>query len=581
MISVVITKHFFARFTVIFVLALAFVFFARAAEAATLSLSPNTGVYTAGGTFTARVVINTEGKSINAAEATIKFNTANLSVVSVSKGSIFNLWTNEPTFSNSAGTIVFGGGSPAGYKGSAGTILNVTFRAKSAGTSKVNFQSGSILAADGLGTNILTAMNGATYTLAAAEVVPEPEVIEYIAPANTPAAPQIVSKTHPDQTGWYKANEANLSWTLPSGVVSLRTLLDENSGTVPTKVYDSPISEIALSELDEGVQYFHLQYKNENGWGRVAHYRLAVDNSAPESFTIDTLENFDLSNPEQTFLLNFKDAVSGIDYYSVQVDNEDPYKYVDETGSSTITLPPLAPGPHSLIIEAFDKAGNSIIATKSFTVASFDKPRFTEYPSQIPAEVIPVIKGITKPEAKVRLSVKKTGSEPNFYDLVADQEGIFIFVPEARFSEGVYEINAFATDNFGAQSEVSDTLKLAVQQPGYLKLGNMVISVLSILVPLVALLLLLSLSILYFFARLRKIKTVVTKETKEAETILSQEFKNLQSTLDAEKLVLKQSRKSGKLTKNESDLLKKISKSLEVSQSKIAKEISDVDDIVE
>ncbi|MEZ4200072.1 MAG: hypothetical protein R3B69_00480 [Candidatus Paceibacterota bacterium] len=40
----------------------------QAVEAATLSLSPGTGVYTAGGTFTARVVVNTAGESVNAAE---------------------------------------------------------------------------------------------------------------------------------------------------------------------------------------------------------------------------------------------------------------------------------------------------------------------------------------------------------------------------------------------------------------------------------------------------------------------------------------------------------------------------------
>ena len=163
-------------------------------KAATLSASPNTGVYTAGGTFSTRVVINTSGAAINAAEGSLTFDTQKLSIVSISKGSIFNLWTVEPTFSNTSGTVTFGGGSPSGYSGSAGTVLTITFRAKTAGTAKVNFRDGSVLAADGKGTNVLTSMSGGTYTIAAADVVAEPEVIEYVAPANTPGLPIITGR---------------------------------------------------------------------------------------------------------------------------------------------------------------------------------------------------------------------------------------------------------------------------------------------------------------------------------------------------------------------------------------------------
>jgi hypothetical protein len=78
--------------------------------AATMSVSPNTGVYNTGSTFTVKVVVNTQGKSVNAAEGTVKFNPQELSVVSVDRSSsIFNLWVTEPTFSNSAGTINFSG----------------------------------------------------------------------------------------------------------------------------------------------------------------------------------------------------------------------------------------------------------------------------------------------------------------------------------------------------------------------------------------------------------------------------------------------------------------------------------------
>src|SRR6056297_540052 len=160
-------------------LILAGLFFASSstAWAASLTFTPSTGVYTAGDVFTTRVVVNTAGAAINAAEATISFDPSELSIVNVQKGNTFTLWAVEPSFSNTAGTITFGGGSPQGYTGSAGTVLTITWRSKAAGTTRVTFANGSVLAADGRGTNVLQNMNGGSYTIATAAVQPEPETI--------------------------------------------------------------------------------------------------------------------------------------------------------------------------------------------------------------------------------------------------------------------------------------------------------------------------------------------------------------------------------------------------------------------
>ncbi|MFM2374762.1 MAG: hypothetical protein RLZZ234_757, partial [Candidatus Parcubacteria bacterium] len=84
--------------------------------AAETLISPASGTYTKGQTFTATARVNPQGKSVNAIEAVLTFDTSKLSVVSVSKtGSIFSLWTKEPTFSNTQGTIEFGGGSPTPF----------------------------------------------------------------------------------------------------------------------------------------------------------------------------------------------------------------------------------------------------------------------------------------------------------------------------------------------------------------------------------------------------------------------------------------------------------------------------------
>ncbi|MEM9336229.1 MAG: Ig-like domain-containing protein [Patescibacteria group bacterium] len=557
------------------------IFFAPYAWAATLSVTPGTGVYTAGNTFTANIVVNTQGQPINAAEGALSFSPSELAVVNISRGSIFNLWTVEPTFSNAAGTINFGGGSPSGYTGSNGVVMSVTFRSLNAGTSRVRFTSGSVLAADGRGTNVLTSMNNGSYTFSAANVAPEPEVIEYIAPANTPARPQIQSQTHPDADGWYQDTTAVLEWDLPNDVTGVRTLLDTNSGSIPTRVYETPINSITLEDLAEGVQYFHIQFRNSEGWGRVAHYRLAVDTVAPTAFEISLPENADLSNPEQTLLLTSEDATSPVTRYRVQIDNGEPYEYIDETGSSTITLPSLEPGYHAIIIEAFDAAGNSIVATFSFDVLAFDRPTFVDYPQNLTDGVIPVITGQTRPLSVVTMQLAQLGREGTEYVVTADESGRFTFIPDSALGVGVYELSAVAIDQFGAQSEPSEVVRIAVQQPGYIQIGTLLVNALSVIITLVALLVLLGAMIWFVARRIKRLRKRVEIEAEEALAILEKEFTGLTKALGKEEEALRSSRKTKKLTIAEAHLIETMQSSLADSKRKVRKEISDVEALVD
>ena len=157
-----------AIFAFIFYLA----FFPRAAAAAaSLYLFPPSGSYQVGQNFSVSVRVASGEDAINAAEATLIFNPAELLVT----GSVFDLWTSDPAFSNAAGTINFGGGTKKGLTGSAGMILRVDFQAKANASAQVNFSAGSVLAADGKGTNVLSGMTGGLYTLSPRIVIPPPE----------------------------------------------------------------------------------------------------------------------------------------------------------------------------------------------------------------------------------------------------------------------------------------------------------------------------------------------------------------------------------------------------------------------
>ena len=143
--------------------------------AATMSLSPGTGVHSVGDTFTMRVQLSTGGNAVNAADGTLRYDTDVLSVVQANRSnSIFNLWVTEPAVDRAAGTVSWSGGLPAGFDGASGEILRVTFRTKQAGTGRVSFSDGAVLANDGRGSNVLTNMTGASYTVQPVSTASEP-----------------------------------------------------------------------------------------------------------------------------------------------------------------------------------------------------------------------------------------------------------------------------------------------------------------------------------------------------------------------------------------------------------------------
>src|SRR3989344_7867804 len=105
-----------------------------------LSLSPSTGSYRVGESFSVIVNLNTGGESVNASTGQINFDNSKLQVVSLGYSqSIFSLWTDNPSFSNPAGTINFSGGVPSpGFTGASGSILRITFKGKASGQTVLN-----------------------------------------------------------------------------------------------------------------------------------------------------------------------------------------------------------------------------------------------------------------------------------------------------------------------------------------------------------------------------------------------------------------------------------------------------------
>jgi len=298
--------------------------------------------------------------------------------VSVSKdGSAFSLWTTEPTFSNTNGTISFGGGSPTPFT-TTSNILNITFRALSAGSGSVRFSDASVLAADGRGTDVYESSTPATYTVAAT-TVPTPTPTPTPTPSegddqddgdgdaiifgDPPRPPEIGSQTFLDPDIWYDTTDGVFTWTLPFDVDVVAIEVSDDPENVPQEneaaIYDPAIEEFVVSKdnVSDGVQYISINYQNQVGWGAVLNRKLQIDTTAPEPFAI----NVRTGTTQSSFpLLSFEavDKTSGIASYEMTIASNEPIIVTPDEAELGYLLRDLEDGTYTVTVVAVDKAGN-------------------------------------------------------------------------------------------------------------------------------------------------------------------------------------------------------------------------------
>jgi len=345
------------KFSILLIVILSFLIAPSAkAEGVSLYLSPQTGTFFVGGTFTVSIYVNTKGNEINVVEVDLRFPPEILQVTSPATGESFvSEWLSPPSYSNVWGKITFKGGIPGGIITSAGLISTITFRAKSPGLAKVEFlESSKVLLNDGRGTPVFATTIGGLYEI----LIPPPE------------GPSISSPTHPDSDIWYRDNNPSFSWEKGEGIgdelrssspfASARVTdfsfsLSQNPQEEPDTISEGDINFKSYTEVSDGIWYFHLRAKKGGVWGKTSHAVIKIDTAPPLEFTprVDTYSRF--------VYFETKDIHSGVDYFELSV---------RETGEalsqqpffteavSPFKIPYEKPGRYSVVVRAFDKAGN-------------------------------------------------------------------------------------------------------------------------------------------------------------------------------------------------------------------------------
>lgn len=422
-------------------------------HAATLKLTSSNPRIFVGDTATVWVVVHTEGVAINNAEATLQYPSDVVEVLSVSRGSsIFSLWVEEPTFSNSTGVISFNGGiSTPGYIGSSGNILSITVRAKKVGQANFSYSGAAVRANDGLGTNVLTGRSGIVLS-----VVPKEQKIEDPIQKEeviNRTALKISSPTHPNQEVWYKEKNVVFRWTLPSDVDAIQTAIDNNDSGSPRVVYRPPIQTKEIEIVADGVWYFKIRAQKDSSWGPVSTYLARIDATPPEKKSVDF--TYDETFGTLSIFADIQDKTSGVDYYEISINDElvktvPAKEFVDGVYRMNVA----SPGNNSIVLKAFDRAGNSVEATGSFRSKGLPGLKLEPIPPRVLIGEHVLVKGTTKLiNTDVVVHVQHEDGEKFQLKTKSNSEGVFFVFVHTR-KAGMYDIWARAgLENQGVSSD--------------------------------------------------------------------------------------------------------------------------------
>ncbi len=486
--------------------------------------SPSTIRLNAGQTATVSLYISTPDQAINAADGTIVLPDAQASGVSVSKsGSIFANWPEEPNISGAS--IRFAGGLPTpGYQGSSGKVLTITIRAKGEGTGLISLTGGRILANNSSSTNIYGGAGTSTVIV-----------------TRTVSGGAISSSTHPDQAKWYKAKDALLSWTKPSGVSGYSYTLSHDGGQA-SKSGTGPQTSASFNGLADGVWTFSLTTNYSDGKTASSSFIFRIDMTPPAEFSFKSESKNGSTDPFPTLSYTTTDTPSGIDHYEIIIGDDPPITTTD----TSFKLPKQKPGKYNVIVRAFDKAGNSTDATGSISVEGFPGPVIKNFPKYVSIFQPIFLTGSALYGSKVQIYVDgemlfefavkdhlsdKQKQSPSIAGVTDESSVEWVIELKNGKPPGKHLIYAIQTRPDGAESNRSNEVTVRVLSDSVSLFGY---SFPMLLVALILLLIVAALSLIAIrlMRKLRKLGVGWKKRKKDIETKIQEEMKGLQSDLE-------------------------------------------------
>jgi hypothetical protein len=318
-------------------------------ESVEIWIAPRSARFMVGSTFEAPVYIDTKGKNINTINLKLRFDPKKLSIVNPSGGkSIFDVWIEPPTYSNTNGVASFTGMINQGVVTSSGLIATITFKVITSGNTNVDvLNTTTALLNDGLGTEIPVIVGRAVYVL---DQTPQDSVL-------------INSETHPSPDHWYNNSNPVFNWDPINKANGYSTVLDSSPFTTPPAVVNTNDQYSSFQNVTDGISYFHVRTNLKDVWTVASHFQIKIDTVPPEKINIKSSKITGQVGDIVKYMVAFdtNDQLSGVAYYEVGVVNnkntkdtlpvfiqsESPYIVSMNKGDSV-----------RVIIRAYDNAGN-------------------------------------------------------------------------------------------------------------------------------------------------------------------------------------------------------------------------------
>jgi hypothetical protein len=360
-------SHIFILITLtifIFIVAVAFMIFLPNRKAprnarlftiynSTIALRPGANLIEEGVEQRIAIEVATGGEAINAGRADITYDPTRVEVLEIATDRSFcdKQFVLEKSIDPTAGlaTISCGVRTP-GFTGT-GLLAELIVKPLLPGTFSLTFgKETSILANDGLGTNVLRVMTDGSYVVLPANFS-----------ASSDSMPALYSLTHPNTTRWYQKKLIRFAWSPTPDHIFEYALNKERDYTFSGKEKIIAANAIALETPGDGVYYFHLRRRDE---GPVASYAVKIDTTPPTDVVIKASDTHPLRGDVVRFEFEATDTMSGLqgDYY-VSLDGG-----LFLPVQQTLSMPFLDAGMHTLTVRVFDKANNFAEATTSILV---------------------------------------------------------------------------------------------------------------------------------------------------------------------------------------------------------------------
>lgn len=469
------------------------------ARAATMYLLPDTRSIGVGQEFNIDIKIDTNNasSSINSAEATIQFPVDIVNALSIDKqNSSFGFWLEEPTISNNNGTIHFIGGAIKGISGSALQVVRIKFKAMGVGSSDFKIANAEVMAADGRGTNVLSAIQGTSVVVGINNAPPliisyatttaeQPIQIDRIAvPAKKiPVNPLVRVPLYPNESHWYNhVGDVIVLWDLPADITQVAARISKiknNTVGTPEKTLSNGKN---LGILDEGIWYIRVQFKNNVGWSEPTYYKISIDTTVPLPFDIK-IDSVISDNPSPTIEFGTNDSLSGIANYTVAVDGNE----LVVTTSTTMKLPVGSPGKHTLVVKANDFSGNSVQDRIEFEILPLPTPQIEFITRSVYQKEFIFASGVGISNGSVDIRIASENGKEVFNGSVrTGSEGHWDITIEEPLAIGTYLFSAISRDTRGAMSIASapETFSIKAERIisfGFIELGWFEILIVTIL----------------------------------------------------------------------------------------------------